>query len=124
MSTDAKEKEAPLPLKKKQVSHPLLLTCLASMLLTVLTILFTYIILGFAPFGDQALIYKDGQQQMIDLLCWFKDVLTGKSSISYSFSKHLGGSNFAVLSGISAESSDRLFPEVAGIHLHEYPVSS
>ena len=98
MSTDAKEKEAPLPLKKKQVSHPLLLTCLASMLLTVLTILFTYIILGFAPFGDQALIYKDGQQQMIDLLCWFKDVLTGKSSISYSFSKHLGGSNFAVFS--------------------------
>lgn len=96
LSTDAKEKEAPLSLKGNKVRHPLLLTCLVSTAITALIVLFTYIFLGFAPFGDQALIYKDGQQQLVDLLCWFKDVLTGRSSISYSFSKYLGGSNFAV----------------------------
>ncbi|MBP5418017.1 MAG: YfhO family protein [Clostridiales bacterium] len=97
MSTNSTEKEITLPLKEKTSARkPLLLTCLISAGLTALIVLFTYIILGFAPFGDQALIYKDGQQQLVDLLCWFKDVLTGKASISYSFSKYLGGSNFAV----------------------------
>ncbi len=93
------EKEVPLKLKKHSVfSRPLFQTCAISALMTFLIILFTYIVLGFAPFSDKALIYKDGQQQLTDLLCWYKDVLSGKSSISYTFSKYMGGSNFAVFS--------------------------
>ena len=61
-------------------------------------ILLAFVILGIIPFGNDALIYKDGQQQMVDLYCWFKDVLSGKSSIDYTFTKYLGGSNFAVFS--------------------------
>ena len=72
------------------------ITCLGSMLLTAFILLLSYILLGFAPFGDKALLYKDGQQQMVDLFCWYKDVLTGRSSIDYTFTKYLGGSNFAV----------------------------
>lgn len=96
MSTDSKEKEVTLALKERSSRRPFVLTCLISACLTALIVLFTYLILGFAPFGDQALIYKNGQQQNVDLLCWIKDVLTGNASISYSFSKYLGGSNFAV----------------------------
>ena len=80
------------------INKPLVATCLLSMLVTAFVVLLTYILLGFAPFGDQALLYKDGQQQMIDLFCWYKDALTGKSSIDYTFTKYLGGSNFAVFS--------------------------
>lgn len=72
--------------------------CLLSFLLTGLILLVAFVILGLIPFGNEALIYKDGQQQMIDLYCWFKDVLQGRSSIDYSFTKYLGGSNFAVFS--------------------------
>ena len=72
------------------------ITCLGSMLLTAFILLLSYILLGFAPFGEKALLYKDGQQQMVDLFCWYKDVLTGRSSIDYTFTKYLGGSNFAV----------------------------
>ena len=66
------------------------------MLLTAFILLLSYILLGFAPFGEKALLYKDGQQQMVDLFCWYKDVLMGRSSIDYTFTKYLGGSNFAV----------------------------
>ena len=74
------------------------IACLCSMLLTALIVLLSFILLGFAPFGNQALLYKDGQQQMVDLFCWFKDVLAGRSSLNYTFTKYLGGSNFAVFS--------------------------
>ncbi|MBR5426476.1 MAG: YfhO family protein [Clostridiales bacterium] len=94
-----KGKETPLKLKENSfLARPLFQTCAISALMTFLIILFTYIVLGFAPFSDKALIYKDGQQQLTDLLCWYKDVLSGKSSISYTFSKYMGGSNFAVFS--------------------------
>ncbi|MEE5991077.1 MAG: YfhO family protein, partial [Lachnospiraceae bacterium] len=72
------------------------ITCLCSVLLTLFILLLSFILMGFAPFGDKALLYKDGQQQMVDLFCWYKDVLTGRSSLDYSFTKYLGGSNFAV----------------------------
>ena len=65
--------------KKSAVNKPLVTTCLLSTLVTAFVILLSYILLGFAPFGDQALLYKDGQQQMIDLFCWYKDALTGKT---------------------------------------------
>lgn len=70
--------------------------CAASTLLTAVIVLCVFAIVGVAPFGENALIHNDGQIQMIDLFCWYKDVLTGKASINYSFSKSLGGSNFAV----------------------------
>lgn len=84
--------------KKTAFNKPLIATCLFSMLTTAFVVLLSFIVLGFAPFGDQAFLYKDGQQQMIDLYCWYKDALAGKSSIDYTFTKYLGGSNFAVFS--------------------------
>ena len=84
--------------KKTAFNKPLIATCLFSMLATAFVVLLSFILLGFAPFGDRAFLYKDGQQQMIDLFCWYKDALAGKSSTDYTFTKYLGGSNFAVFS--------------------------
>ena len=84
--------------KKTAFNKPLIATCLFSVLATAFVVLLSFILLGFAPFGDRAFLYKDGQQQMIDLYCWYKDALAGKSSIDYTFTKYLGGSNFAVFS--------------------------
>jgi len=72
------------------------LICLLSFLFTAGIIYLVFLAIGLAPAGGSALIHNDGQIQMIDLFCWYKDVLTGKASISYSLSKSLGGSNFAV----------------------------
>ncbi len=72
--------------------------CFIAMILTLALIFAAFLITGMAPFGASALLYRDGENQMADLFCWYKDVLEGKASIDYSFAKSLGGSNFAVFS--------------------------
>ena len=85
-------------MKRKTYGSRTVVSCVCSCILTALILLAAYVLLEFIPFGSNALLYKDGQQQMVDLFCWFKDVLSGKSSIGYTFTKYLGGSNFAVFS--------------------------
>ena len=84
--------------RKTSSKNELLLACIGSWFLTALILLLVFVLLGFIPFGNAALLYKDGEQQMVDLFCWYKDVLSGKSSIDYTFTKYLGGSNFGVFS--------------------------
>ena len=84
--------------RKTSLKKESMIACVSSCVLTALILLLAFVLLGFIPFGKDALLYKDGQQQMVDLYCWFKDVLSGKSSIDYTFTKYLGGSNFAVFS--------------------------
>ena len=84
--------------RKTTLKKESMIACVSSCVLTALILLLAFVLLGFIPFGKDALLYKDGQQQMVDLYCWFKDVLSGKSSIDYTFTKYLGGSNFAVFS--------------------------
>lgn len=55
-------------------------------------------IMGISPFGDATLANYDGYIQYLDFFAWFKDVLEGKSTIAYSFSKSLGGTNIALYS--------------------------
>ena len=61
-----------------------------------LIMLLSYKYYGFAPFGKNSLAWKDADIQYLDLFAYFKDVLSGKNSIGYTFSKSLGGSNIAV----------------------------
>ena len=84
------------PLLRRQELMPYLLISGISFLSTVIIVLIVFAIFGMAPFGDHGLLYRDGEIQMVDLFCWYKDVLTGKSSITYTFTKSLGGSNFSV----------------------------
>lgn len=75
---------------------PYLLVSGISFAVTVIIVLIVFAISGMAPFGCRSLLYRDGEIQMIDLFCWYKNVLAGKSSIDYTFTKSLGGSNFSV----------------------------
>ena len=84
------------PIKRKQELMPYLLISGISFLSVIVIILIVFAIFGMAPFGNHGLLYRDGEIQMVDLFCWYKDVLTGKSSVGYTFTKSLGGSNFSV----------------------------
>lgn len=50
---------------------------------------------SFAP-SASCLAYDDAYFQFIDFLALFKDVLSGKQSLGYSFSNYLGQSDFAL----------------------------
>ena len=52
----------------------------------VLTLIF-FALSEMSPFGKNALLYRDGEIQMVDLFCWYKDVLTGRSYIDYTLTK-------------------------------------
>ena len=66
-------------------------------LLTALVMLALFYAKGYAPFGGNSLAYHDGTIQYLDFHSYLKDLLTGKSSFGYSFSKTLGGSMVAVI---------------------------
>ena len=68
-------------------------------LLLVLGILLTlFIAYGLAPFGDGSLVVDDADIQYLDFFLYYKDVLEGRNSISYTFSKLLGGTSIALFS--------------------------
>ena len=71
---------------------------LAPFFLTIFIILGIYIVRGFAPFGIKSLAYFDANIDYLDVFAYLHDVLKGKSSLGYSFSKVLGGNMFGVLS--------------------------
>ena len=63
---------------------------------TVLLLFFAFF--KYAPFGNNSLAWTDANIQYLDLFAYFKDVLSGKNNISYTFGKQLGGSALAVFS--------------------------
>ncbi|MBP5655308.1 MAG: YfhO family protein [Clostridiales bacterium] len=56
-----------------------------------------FILKGFAPFGNRSLVWADANNDYVDFFAYYKDVLSGKSSLGYSFTKGLGGNMFGVL---------------------------
>ena len=62
----------------------------------LLTVLFAFN--HIAPFGSNTLAVMDADIQYLDFFSYFKDVLAGKNSLGYTFSKTLGGSSIAVFS--------------------------
>ena len=83
---------------KKTDSVSYLLIAGAAFLMTAVIVLAVYALYGIIPFGSNALLHRDGGLQMIDLFCWYKDVLAGKIPLNYSLAKSLGGNTFAVFS--------------------------
>lgn len=57
-----------------------------------------FLVGGYFPYGSRSLVAIDGAIQYIDFFGWFKDVLSGQSSIAYTMSKGLGGTGVAVFS--------------------------
>lgn len=69
------------------------LPLLLSPLLTAAVLLFVLHSRGFYPFGDKTIAWCDMNQQVVPLLCQFKDILDGKSGFLFSF-KNASGMNF------------------------------
>ncbi len=67
--------------------------CVTAFIFIILFAVFEYV-----PFGDQTLATMDADICYLDYFAYLKDVLCGKNSIAYSFSKMLGGTNIAVFS--------------------------
>lgn len=76
---------------KKQLS-----IYLATALYTGLLALIVCWLGKYEPFGSRDIVSADAKIQYIDLFAYLKDVLTGKQSVEYSFSKTLGGGMIAV----------------------------
>lgn len=69
---------------------------LISGLLTLLLLLLTFKLAGLLPFGNRTLAAFDANIQYLDFYAYYQDVLAGKNSIFYSFSKTLGGNEVGV----------------------------
>lgn len=80
---------------RQDIKKTLTVAGISFFITAVLTLIF-FALSEMSPFGKNALLYRDGEIQMVDLFCWYKDVLTGRSSIDYTLTKSLGGSNFSV----------------------------
>ena len=67
-----------------------------SFILTFILMNILYILLKCAPFGNKSLASMDAEIQYLDFFAYYKDVIIGKNSIAYTFSKTLGGGMFGV----------------------------
>ncbi|MCR5123035.1 MAG: YfhO family protein [Ruminococcus sp.] len=77
-------KKPPLNKKFSMIAAPL----------AVLTVIFcVYIRYGFYPFGTRTVAWADMNQQVVPLLCQFKDILDGKGGMFLSF-KNSSGMNW------------------------------
>ena len=56
-----------------------------------------FVMEGFAPFGEKSLAISDAQIQYMDYFAYFRDVLTGRNDIGYSFSIGLGQGGIGIL---------------------------
>ena len=67
-------------------------------LVTGLIMLIILYIGDYVPFGTNTMASIDADIQYLDLFAYFKDVLSGRNNISYTFSKTLGGTSVAAFS--------------------------
>ena len=71
-------------------SHGRVRIALVSSFFTILLLLCIMVMDDFSPFGNRTFAVHDGHIQYIDFFAYFKDVLNGKNSISYTLSESLG----------------------------------
>lgn len=67
-------------------------------LITILIIIILFAILGYAPFGCNSVARSDANVQYLDFFAYFKDILSGRAPVGYSFGKVLGGNNIGIIS--------------------------
>lgn len=73
-----------------------ILRCSAAGLLVLIILWSLFFVKKYAPFGENTLVWEDGNYQYLDLFAYLKDVLNGENSIAYSFSKGPGGGMIGV----------------------------
>ena len=76
-----------------------LMRCAAAILSFCMTFVLLYALYWMkelVPFGEKTLMIDDANWQYIDFFAYLKDVIAGKNSITYTFSKGIGGSALAL----------------------------
>ena len=71
-------------------------TALLTFALTFAVLYALYWRKGLEPFGTRTLMVDDAEWQYLDFFSYLKDVLAGRNSINYTFSKGLGGGGIAL----------------------------
>lgn len=79
-----------------------------SFALTTLICLGVFAFFREAPFGDKTLAASDAFIQYMDLMAFFKDVLSGNQSLTYTMTKGLGGSAIGIFSYYLASPTELL----------------
>ncbi|MDN2452117.1 YfhO family protein [Lactobacillus sp. UCMA15818] len=82
---------------QKKSLHPILQSFILG-IAGIIVIFSFFIILRIAPFGNKSLAVADANIQYLDFFSYLKDILSGKSSLNYSFSNSLGSSNIILFS--------------------------
>lgn len=93
---------------------------IASGAITFCAMMLLYAIKDFAPFGAKSLVCMDAHIQYLDFFSYYKDVLSGKNQIDYTFGKTLGGSNIAVFSYYLSSPFCLLLAFFKNSQLHSY----
>ena len=68
---------------------------MGNFLLTFLILSVLLFVVGFAPFGNKSLAIMDASIQYLDFFSYWKDVLSGQNSATFTFSNLLGSGNWS-----------------------------
>ena len=84
-----------IPAAAKKIRGPVAkeLSLIAAPLAVLAVLCGVYFRYGFYPFGQRTVAWADMNQQVVPLMCQFKDILEGKGGMFLSF-KNSGGMNF------------------------------
>lgn len=93
---------------KREKRNSLWIFRMISFALTTLICLGVFAFFREAPFGDKTLAASDAFIQYMDLMAFFKDVLSGNQSLTYTMTKGLGGSAIGIFSYYLASPTELL----------------
>ncbi len=85
----------------KKSTKGLFITALGTGVIVFLVYALVCMKLGVVPFssnGNKTLAWQDAYFQYLDFFSWFKDVLSGKQSLAYTFSSSLGQNSIGIFS--------------------------
>lgn len=85
-------------MNNKILKYRVIYNCIVSFFAVAFLMSLLYLNGNYAPFGDNSLAWADGDIQYLDFFAYYQDILFGKNSLIYTFSKVLGGTNIAVFS--------------------------
>ena len=93
---------------KREKRNSLWIFRMISFALTTLICLGVFAFFREAPFGDKTLAASDAFIQYMDLMAFFKDVLSGNQSLTYTMTKGLGGAAIGIFSYYLASPTELL----------------
>ena len=83
--------------------------CIFSSIIVCFVILLLFVFKKMLFFGNNSLVEQDAYYQYVDFFCWYKDLLSGKNTLNYTFYKQLGGTAIPLFAYYLASPFNLLF---------------